>query len=274
MAVSKCCFQRRRPDNLIYASGAPRRIAYINGPDDFVFHRLGDVNRLTTEGPVRGALKHEVERQLDILHFLGAQPEDTHLEVWTSRDNERFAQDLLSQYGIAPTDFLIALAPGAAWAYRRWPADRFVELGRWLQDNYGATILIFAAKGEQDIAGQIERELQGRLTINLAGKTSLLEMAAILKHCKLFIGNDSGPMHIAAASGVPSVGLFGPGEYERFRPWGKDHETVRLGLTCNPCSENCRFDQARCIQGIAVSQVQSVLAKKLLSRSHLEIKGD
>ncbi len=259
---------------LMYTSGAPRRIAYINGPGDFLFHRLGDVNRLTTEGPVRGALKHEIERQLDILHFLGAQPEDTHLEVWTSREDEQFAKNLLNRYGIVPTDFLIALAPGAAWAYRRWPADRFIELGRWLQETCKATVLIIADKGEQDLAGQMERGLQIRLTINLAGKTTLREMAAVLKHCNLFIGNDSGPMHIAAASGVPSVGLFGPGEYERFRPWGKDHETVRLGLTCNPCSENCRFDQARCIQGITVSQVRSVLAKKLLSRRHLEIKKD
>gem|GEM_PF-147501 len=259
---------------LMYASGAPRRIAYINGPGDFLFHRLGDVNRLTTEGPVRAALKHEIERQLDILQFLGAQPKDTHLEVWTSRDDEQLAHDLLSRHGLVPADFLIALAPGAAWAYRRWPADRFVELGRWLQETYNATVLIIAAKGERDLADQVERGLQGRLTINLAGKTTLREMAAVLKRCNLFIGNDSGPMHIAAASGVPSVGLFGPGEYERFRPWGKDHETVRLGLTCNPCSENCRFDEARCIQGITVSQVRSVLTKKLLSRRHLEIKKD
>ena len=259
---------------LMYASGAPRRIAYINGPGDFLFHRLGDVNRLTTEGPVRGALKHEIERQLDILHFLGGQPEDTRLEVWTSTDDEQFAQDLLSRHGIVTADFLVALAPGAAWAYRRWPADRFVEVGRWLQETYNATVLIIAGQGERGLADQIERGLQGRLTINLAGKTTLREMAAVLKRCHLFIGNDSGPMHIAAASGVPSVGLFGTGEYERFRPWGKDHETIRAGLTCNPCSENCHFDVARCIQGITVSRVQSVLATKLLNRRHLEIKTD
>ncbi len=259
---------------LMYASGAPRRIAYINGPGDFLFHRLGDVNRLTTGGPVRGALKHEIERQLDILHFLGAQPKDTRLEVWTSKDDEQFARDFLSGHGIVPPDFLIALAPGAAWAYRRWPADRFVELGRWLQETYNAFILIIAGKGEQDLARQVETGLQTRLTINLAGRTTLRQMAAVLKRCNLFLGNDSGPMHIAAASGVPSVGLFGPGEYERFRPWGKNNETIRLGLTCNPCSENCRFNEARCIQGITVAQVRSALEKKLQGRRHLEIKKD
>jgi ADP-heptose:LPS heptosyltransferase/glycosyltransferase involved in cell wall biosynthesis len=259
---------------LMYASGAPRRVAYINGPNDFLFHRLGDVNRLTTDGPVRGALKHEIERQLDILHFLGGQPEDTRLEVWTSTDDEQFAQDLLTRHSIVTADFLVALAPGAAWAYRRWPADRFVEVGRWLQQNYSAVVLIIAGKGERDLADQVERGLPSRRTINLAGKTTLREMAAVLKRCHLFIGNDSGPMHIAAASGVPSVGLFGTGEYERFRPWGKDHETIRAGLTCNPCSENCHFDVARCIHGITMSRVQSVLATKLLNRRHLEIKTD
>lgn len=250
---------------LMYVSGAPRRIAYINGPNDFTFTRLGDVNRLTTQGPVRGASKHEIELQLDILRFLGAHPEDTSLEVWTTQDDERFAKNLLNQYGLADTDLLIAFAPGAAWAYRRWPASRFIELGKWLQETYRACILIIASKGERGLALQVERGLQSKRTVNLAGKTTLREMASILKSCKLFVGNDSGPMHVATASGVPSVGLFGPGEYERFRPWGTNHEVIRLGLSCNPCSENCQFNEARCIKGITVSQAKEVLSKKLES---------
>jgi ADP-heptose:LPS heptosyltransferase/glycosyltransferase involved in cell wall biosynthesis len=250
---------------LMYSSGAPRRIAYINGPNDFMLHRLGDVNRLTTQGPARDAPKHEIERQLDILRFLGAHPEDTSLEVWTTQDDERFAKNLLNRNGLAETDLLIAFAPGAAWAFRRWPASRFIELGRWLQETYKAYVLIFAGKGEQRLALQVERGLQNQQTVNLAGKTTLREMTSVLKRCRLFVGNDSGPMHVAAASGVPSVGLFGPGEYERFRPWGQDHEVIRLGLSCNPCSENCQFNEARCIKGITVSQVKKVLSKKLES---------
>jgi ADP-heptose:LPS heptosyltransferase/glycosyltransferase involved in cell wall biosynthesis len=259
---------------LMYASGAGHRIAYANSPNDFMSSRLGDVNRLTTQGPVRGAPKHEIERQLDILRFLGGRPEETGLEVWTAPEDERFAKNLLDQHGLARAGLLVALAPGAAWAFRRWPLDRFIELGRWLQEDYKAYILIIAARSEQRLALQLEKGLQSRLTVNLAGQTTLREMASILKHCQLFIGNDSGPMHVAAASGVPSVGLFGPGEYERFRPWGNGHEVIRLGLSCNPCSENCQFAEARCIKGITVSQVKSVLSKKLGPFRQLEIKKD
>jgi ADP-heptose:LPS heptosyltransferase/glycosyltransferase involved in cell wall biosynthesis len=259
---------------LMYSSGAPRRIAYIDGPNDFMFMRLGDINRLITQGPVRGAPKHEIERQLDILRFLGGRPEETGLEVWTSPEDERFAKNLLDRRGLARAGLLVVLAPGAAWAFRRWPLDRFIELGRWLQEDYKAHILIIAGRSEQGLALQLEKGLQSRLTVNLAGQTTLREMASILRHCQLFIGNDSGPMHVAAASGVPSIGLFGPGEYERFRPWGNGHEVIRLGLSCNPCSENCQFTEARCIKGITVSQVKSVLSKKLGSLRQLEIKKD
>jgi glycogen(starch) synthase len=255
---------------LMYVSGAPRRIAYINGPDDFLFLRLGDVNRLTTAGPARGAPKHEVERQLDILRFLGGHPENAGLEVWTTEEDERFARHFLSRSGLTGKEPLVAMAPGAAWGYRRWPVGRFIEVGRWLQENFGASILIVASRSELDLAFQVEKGLHRDRAFNLAGRTTLREMAAVLKRCRLFVGNDSGPMHVAAASGVPSVGLFGPGEYERFRPWGPGHEVVRLGFTCNPCSENCQFNEPRCILGITVEQVKAVLAGKIESWSDLK----
>jgi ADP-heptose:LPS heptosyltransferase len=138
-------------------------------------------------------------------------------------------------------------------------------LGRWLQDTYKVFVLILAAKDEQDLALQIEGGLQEGKTVNLAGKTTLREMAAILKHCKLFIGNDSGPLHIATAAGIPVVGFYGPGEYQRFKPWGTNHEALRLGLSCSPCSQNCLFREPRCIEGITMSQVKNLLSLKMSS---------
>ena len=259
---------------LMYSSGAPRRIAYIDAPDDYKLSSLINVNRLITQGPVRGAPKHEIEYQMDILRFVGGHPEDTRLEVWTTQEDDRFAQNVLDRHGIKETDLLVALAPGARWPFRRWPETRFLELGRWLQETYQAYIMIIAAKPERNLAFNIERGLSRERTVNLAGNTTLREMASVLKHCKFFFGHDSGPMHVAIAAGVPSVGLFGPGEYERFRPCGQDHGVIRLGLSCNPCSENCQFNEALCIKGITVSQVKAVLAKRLGAILHLEINKD
>ena len=250
---------------LMYASGAAHRVAYKAIPSKQMRYGWKDLDRLITEGPVRGNPKHEVEHQLDILRFLGATPNDTRLEVWTSQEDEQFAQNVLNKYGITQTDGLIAFAPGAAWPYRRWPAHRFIELGRWLQDIYKVFVLILAAKDEQDLALHIEGGLQEGKTVNLAGKTTLREMAAILKQCKLFIGNDSGPLHVATAAGIPVVGFYGPGEYQRFKPWGTNHEALRLGLSCSPCSQNCLFSEPRCIEGITMSQVKNLLSLKMSS---------
>ncbi|MDH5385847.1 MAG: glycosyltransferase, partial [Candidatus Aminicenantes bacterium] len=250
---------------LMYMSGASLRIGYKDAPQDQKRYRLKGLNRFLTQGPLRGFPQHEVERQLDILRFLGANPIDSGLEVWTTQEDEFFAQDVLNRFNLADTDLLIAFAPGATWSFRRWPSSRFIELGKWLQENYGASILLIGGKGEQKLSHHIERGMHSGQTVNLVGKTTLREMASVLKHCKLFIGNDSGPLHVATAAGVPVVGLFGPGEYQRFKPWGANHEAICLGLSCSPCSQNCLFNEPRCIKGITVDQVKRVLSKMLES---------
>lgn len=259
---------------LMFTSGAPQRIAYLDEHDGKRRHELMDLSRLITHGPFRSFPKHESELQLDILRFLGINSIDNSVEVWTTEEDEGFMRQVLERYNLSDSNICIAIAPGSRWAYRRWPASRFIELGKWLQEKYEAYILILAGKSELSLGALIEKELKKDRTINLTGKTTLREMASVLRSCKLFIGNDSGPMHMAAAVGVPVVGLFSSGEYERFIPWGTDHEVIRLGLSCNPCSENCKFEEARCILGITVSQVKKVLIKKLkLIQRNNRVKG-
>jgi ADP-heptose:LPS heptosyltransferase/glycosyltransferase involved in cell wall biosynthesis len=248
---------------LMYTSGAPERVGYRDTPHDRVPYRVTDINRLITRGPVRSYLKHEIELQLEILSSLGATPSDTRVEIWTGQADEDFAQDVLSEAGFSEASPLVAIAPGAAWSFRRWPEERFIALGRWLQEHYGANIVLLAARNELALARRIEHGLIKNRTINLGGRTTIMQMAAVLRRCRLFIGNDSGPVHLAAGVGVPVVGFYGPGEYERFRPWGARHEAIRVGLPCSPCSQDCAFNDPRCIRGISLNRAKEVIAKKL-----------
>ncbi len=250
---------------LMYTSGASIRVGYQDFPHHLSGYKLTDVNRLITQGPVRGFPEHEVERQLDLLSSVGIKVDKSaaRMELWTDLEDEKFARYELDRSGFPREGLLIAFAPGAAWEFRRWPAERFIELGRWLQEKHEAYLLIFAARNEARLASQIEKALDAGRTLNLAGKTTIRQMGSLLRHCRIFVGNDSGPMHVAVAAGIPVVGLFGPGEYERFRPWGPEHEVLRLTFPCSPCSQSCFFESARCIRGLSLSRVKEVIARKL-----------
>ncbi|MFZ2054463.1 MAG: glycosyltransferase family 9 protein [Candidatus Aminicenantales bacterium] len=248
---------------LMYTSGAPVRVAYRDIPYDRIPYRVTDINRLITHGPVRSYLKHEVELQMEMLSSLGATQLAPRVRVWPGPEDEDFARDVLSRAGFPAGAPIIALAPGAAWPFRRWPADRFIALGRWLLETYGANIVILAARNELELARRVEHGLPRDRTVSLAGQTTIRQMAAVLRHCRLFIGNDSGPIHVAAGVGIPVVGFFGPGEYERFKPWGIEYEAIRLGLPCSPCSQDCAFNDPRCIRGISLDRAKEVISRVL-----------
>lgn len=250
---------------LMAASGAGRRVAYVHSPGAGTGAKPQPIERLITDGLERGAVKHELEYQADLLRFLGGGSDNLIPEIWTTEEDERKARELLDGPNVGDGGLLIGLAPGSRWDFRRWPAERFIELGRWLQETYGARIAILAGKAEEALAAQVEKGLIAGKTVNCAGRTTIRETAAILKRCRFFVGIDSGPMHVAVAGGVPVVALFGAGEYDRFKPWGPAHAVVQLGLRCSPCPELCLFDEARCIRGISVDQVKNVFAEKLAS---------
>ena len=153
--------------------------------------------------------------------------------AWTDEADDKLAQSLLSS-----TRPLIALAPTANWEPKIWPVERFVALFRRLERDVlpGAIPVIFAGPGET------ERRLAHGVTelladsIDLAGRLTLPEVAACLRRCALFIGNDSGLMHLAAAAGTPTLGLFGPTPMEQYAPSGPNARGVRGGSTMHDLS--------------------------------------
>jgi ADP-heptose:LPS heptosyltransferase len=256
---------------LVYFSGAPLRVGYSErvNPKKQEFNKGFD--SLLTHVLVDNSLKHEVERNLDILSFMGCKIQEKHLELWLSEEDEIFAKDILMNHKYGG-EVLIAMGIGAGIANRKWPLKLYIELGDWLIKEYNAKILIVGGSKEKEL-GLIFKQVVGSGVINVAGITTLRRTAALLKRCHLYIGNDSGPMHIAAAVGTPVVELSChpiTGSIDeinspfRFGPWGVKKIVIQPKEPLPPCEERCIvYDKPHCILGITVDQVKQAVVDLL-----------
>lgn len=210
---------------LAAATGAPVLAGLDNGNGGWLTHAAPD------EG--FGAC-HEVEYWLRVVCLLGAGTQDARLVApYDAYDLQR-ADALLDDLGARPW---IAIHPGSGGysMARRWEPVRWAELADALAARYGAQILLVGSPA--DGADLVEAAMASRCR-NLAGLTTVPELAALLARCDLFIGADSGVMHLAAAAGAPVVALFGPSNHLAWGPWAPRgvSRVVRLDLPCSPCS--------------------------------------
>jgi ADP-heptose:LPS heptosyltransferase len=252
-------------------SGARWRAGYSERvtEDKHVLNR--GLDRLLTHVCEGGADRHEATKNLDLVRFLGGSTDDDRLELWLGEADERFAEAFLARHGVRAGDPLLALAPGAGNPRRRWPAAGFGELAAWSRGHLGGFVLVVG--GEEDEAlGEEVRRRAGAHVINAAGRASLRETAALLKRCRLFVGNDAGPMHLAAASGLPVVAIFchprdGDPHHEnsplRFGPWGTGHVVVRPAGALAPCVGACSSTRAHCIGSVPAADVIAAVARLL-----------
>jgi ADP-heptose:LPS heptosyltransferase len=173
--------------------------------------RAGE-RRVMAKGDQR---EHRV-RQLGRLFGLDPPPGPV---LWTAPHHERAAEALLP-----PGAPVLAIGPAANWRGKQWRTERFAELARRLTAADGplpgARIAVLAAAHERAQAAPLLSGFPGGV-IDLVGRTDLLTAAAVLRRSALFIGNDTGLMHIAAAAGTPTLGLFGPSPVEQYAPWGR-----------------------------------------------------
>ena len=122
-------------------------------------------------------------------------------------------------------------------------------------------VLFLAGSAEKQLVEEIQAQMRYN-SVNIAGRTNLQQLGAVLQNCQLFIGNDSGPMHIAAAVGTHVIGLFGPSSPQRFGPFGDNCTTIRKKPDCPPCmKEKCRLGKEGCIIEISVEDVLDVMRK-------------
>ncbi len=208
---------------------------------------------------------HEVEYYLHLVQHFGIAGDIRQPQLFTTPDEAGQAAQKLQQHGIQAGDFLVGINPGAAFgSAKRWYPDRFAEVSRRLTLEWSARIIIFGGPHEVDIAADIEKHLAGNC-LNMAGKTSIRELMALIGRCNFFVTNDSGPMHIAAACGVPLVAIFGSTDHTGTAPYSKNAVVVRKEIPCAPCKlRECPTDR-ECMSAVTTEDVVDS-ARTLLDR--------
>ena len=197
---------------------------------------------------------NEAERRLRMMPSSFPLPEDKSLFFPVSEENRVSIQRILKNYGIEPKEKLIVLNPGANWEAKRWKKECFAEVGDKLSGEYRKKIVIIGGKKEENLAEEV-KNLMKESAVNLAGKTTLGELAALLKGSSLLITNDTGPMHLASTVKCPIVAIYGPGNWLRYGPYENRHRIVHSNFPCSPCNVVKCPRNFLCMKLIKVSDV-------------------
>jgi len=192
---------------------------------------------------------HHVDYYLQMLDQLGIAGGDGCLRLALTAEEEGRAA---ARLGTGPW---IAVNPGASYgAAKRWIPEHFAAVADGLVTEFGVRVVLTGGPGEVEIGRDIERSMR-TAPLNLIARTSVRELMAILAHCRLVVTNDSGPMHIAAAFGVPIVAIFGPTDHTTTSPLAENCRIVRSAVDCAPCMlRECPTDH-RCMTGVTAGEV-------------------
>ena len=215
---------------------------------------------------------HHVETFLGIARALGCRIDDPFPTFHLAQEDRLRAQALLAEAGLLGHAPLLAVHAGASKEPRAWHAERFAELGRRLARRYGARVILLGSAGERDQLQRIAAALPPGAAFVPGPALPMKVTGAVLETCHLFVGNDSGPMHVAAALGVPTIGIFGPGSPRRTAPLASRGRVIVVGMDypCSPCRQKffreCPPSPAGkpfCLEEIRVEDVEAA-AEELL----------
>ena len=233
----------------------------------------GARSKLYTQKVRYNDMQHAVLTFLDLARKLGIDHDAKVLPRLNSSENDKKSVDsILRKEKIRKVDFLVCVAPGAAESAkcRMWPHERYSSLCDEIILRHNARIIFVGSKGEKGLIAAIRSSMDNKAkTIDTSGDVSLTQLFYLVSKTDLFIGNDSGAMHIAAAQGVKTIGLFGPNLPVRFGPYGQGNIGIYKGYNCkfSPCINvhkgqipDCIYpkdsnDYQKCMKNISVDDV-------------------
>jgi ADP-heptose:LPS heptosyltransferase len=208
---------------------------------------------------------YEATRMVRLGRYLGCELDDDTLEFWIAPEEEAQARVLLEQCEATASGWVV-ICPGAGWPGKQWPLDRYAQIADCVIEKTGLKVLIAGAASERSM-GQQMASLMSQPSVNVMGQTSWGVLAALIRDARLFIGGDSGPMHLTAVYGTPCVCLFGPTKPEQWAPRGPHARIIRNVQSCPDCwpwhpGRDCVHDRA-CMKAIEVAEVWEAICERL-----------
>jgi len=242
---------------LFYMAGIPKRWGYKNeGRQIF----------LTKAVPHKNPRKqiHQVQYYQNLITGLGLKECPPNLHFSVTQQEKDLAADFLRSFEIDLQKKRVILNPGGYYGpAKRWPVSKYRELAKMLQNKFDIHILIIGSKSESRLARLISSGLKKK-PIDLSGKTSLRMLSGVISTADLVVSNDTGPMHLSNALGIPVIALFGPTVPAVTRPFHAPYKVIKKKVPCWPCSyRECPYDHT-CMLKISPEEVFSE-CKKILS---------
>jgi ADP-heptose:LPS heptosyltransferase len=237
---------------IAWAAGTPFIIGSAKSPLAFAY-----ASTVSHPDP----LEHAIERRLAYARLLGADTRNRHMDLPVPDLEQKLARDILVQHFGSLPDLLVALHPTGSAPYKWWPQERYAELGKFIQKRYQAPILIISGKQDRPTAEHLAAQLPCP-TLVTGGRYPLLTVAGLLNYCRLLVANDSGPLHMALALGVPTIALLGADHPARIGHYQVDTATY-LYAKDNACQQpDCltrRCPDNLCLQAITTEDVINTL---------------
>lgn len=238
--------------------------AFLCGiPERVGFDRNGEGKFLTKKVKIKGVM-HQIDHYLEVIKTIDIKDDGRDMDFAISKEAGENADKIFIENGIKDDDTAIGIMAGGAsniktdMPIKRWPLGNYAELSnKAIADGY-KVILLGAESDRPNALAILENAAEN--VIDLTGKTTLEETAAVMKKCSVIVTHDSGPMHLASAVGVPVISIFGPTDHREYYPLNRgSHDFWNAeNIECSPCYEDGRFpdcDDPVCIKAVTVEQV-------------------
>lgn len=236
---------------LAFLARIPRRLGFTTDGRTLLL-----TERIRTWRPLKHG--HLVDYYLGLLAGAGMTLHGRRLTLVLTAAERQAARQALSREGLGDAAPLVGLNPGATFGTaKRWLPERYTELGHRMASEHGAAVVIFGAPNEAELGRELAARIGGDC-VNFAGRTTLRQAMAMVGCCDLFITNDSGLMHVAAALDIPQVAVIGPTDPVATGPINAASRVVHLPETCefSPCLKSfCPIQDHRCMTAISVDRV-------------------